>query len=562
VKIGTRITLTTVTLVLLTLGLYGWVSLRTRKLELTTDLERQMELVGASVRVAFDAALKDGLFEDTRKLVARYQDAEPNIRFTYLDVAHARLNMQPPAFVVVARAAVVKDGKLPQGAVASPAGTPPSPDDEYLYLPAPFDPTRAQRLQRMTIDKAPVGEHIDAAGAPMYALMEPVRDEQDRVVGAIELKRSEDELTRALSQSRSTVGWALIGLSALLAALIWLSTRATISNPLKRLLEAIDDVTHGDLGRVILSERDDEVGALADRFNDMTGSLREAREEVLHGVDAKLALEARLRHSEKLATIGQLAAGIAHEVGTPLNVIGGRARQLEKKAVDPVDVAKNAGIIATQTQRITKIIQQLLDFARRPSSTRTQVDLHTVARDCLDFLEHQLATSRIDAKVNPFTVDGTRTEGSAAALLPPSTPVVQGDADQLQQVCLNLCINAIQAMPTGGALELTTRALVRRRPGLDAAEPGRYVVLEVADTGVGIPAEDRERIFEPFYSTKQPDENNGKTGGTGLGLAVSVGIVKDHDGWIEIDNRGGGGTIFRVFLPATEAAELRTSAAV
>jgi len=330
--------------------------------------------------------------------------------------------------------------------------------------------------------------------------------------------------------------------------LVWLSATSGIASPIKRLVEAIDDVTQGDLGRVILQERDDEVGALAERFNEMTGSLREAREQILAGVDAKLALEARLRHSEKLATIGQLAAGIAHEVGTPLNVIGGRARQLEKKAVDPAEVAKNAGIIATQTQRITKIIQQLLDFARRPTSARKSVDLHAVAKDCLDFLEHQLATSRVEAKLRPFTIDSTRTDGSAVALLPPEHPVVVGDADQLQQVCLNLCVNAIQAMPSGGALDLATRALIRRRPGLDAADPGRYIVLEVSDTGVGIPVEDRDRIFEPFYTTK-PAEGDGR-GGTGLGLAVSVGIVKDQDGWIEIDNRAEGGTVFRVFQPS------------
>ncbi|HEY2745583.1 MAG TPA: ATP-binding protein [Polyangia bacterium] len=552
-KIGARITLTTVTLVLLTLGLYGWVSLRTRRAELTADLERQMELVGASVRVALEADEKAGRYADTDRLVARWQDAEPNIRFTYFDLRHARPGQQTPAFFVAARASVEKNGELPPGAVASAEG------DEYVYLPAPSEPTRAQRLQITTLNKAPFGDHIEVAGKAIYALMEPVRDDQDRVVAAIELARNEDDMARAMLESRRTVIWALVALSALLAALIWLSTRASISNPLKRLVEAIDDVTHGDLGRVILRERDDEVGDLADRFNDMTGSLREAREEILHGVDAKLALEARLRHSEKLATIGQLAAGIAHEVGTPLNVIGGRARQLEKKAVDPAEVAKNAGIIATQTQRITKIIQQLLDFARRPASTRTIVDLHSVAKDCLDFLEHQLNTSRVDAKLRPFTIDSTRTDGSAVALLPPESPVVQGDADQLQQVCLNLCVNAIQAMPSGGALELATRALIRRRPGLDAADPGRYVVLEVSDTGVGIPIADRERIFEPFYTTKQGDVEKG---GTGLGLAVSVGIVKDHDGWIEIDSRPEGGTVFRVFLPASERAELRASAAV
>jgi signal transduction histidine kinase len=556
-KIGTRITLTTVTLVLLTLGLYGWVSLRTRRAELSADLERQMELVGVSVRVALEASLKDGVVvQRAPALVARWQDAEPQIRFIIFDLGdwQNRPGMQTPAFVVATRTAVAKDGKLPDGALSPDARSP------YIYIPAPYDSTRVQRLQRMLINKTPIGEHIDVDGKTAYALMEPVRDQQDRVVAAMELVRDEDDMTRALADSRRAIVWALVLISILLAWLVYLATRAAISNPLQRLVEAIDDVTHGDLGRVILSERDDEVGALADRFNDMTHSLRDARKEVLDGVDAKLALEARLRHSEKLATIGQLAAGIAHEVGTPLNVIGGRARQLEKKAVDPAEVAKNAGIIATQTQRITKIIQQLLDFARRPASTRTQVDLSTVAKDCLDFLEHQLATSRIDAKLRAFTIDSTRTDNSAVALLPPDHPVVVGDADQLQQVCLNLCVNAIQAMPSGGALELATRALIRRRPGLDAADPGRYVVLEVSDTGIGIPVEDRDRIFEPFYTTK-PAEGDGK-GGTGLGLAVSVGIVKDHDGWMEIDNRPEGGTVFRVFLPASELAELRASAAV
>jgi signal transduction histidine kinase len=213
---------------------------------------------------------------------------------------------------------------------------------------------------------------------------------------------------------------------------------------------------------------------------------------------------------------------------------------MEKKSEDPDAVAKNAAIIAAQTQRITKIIQQLLDFARRKASERTQVDLQRVAEDCLEFLEHQLSTSGVRARLIDFAAG----EGA------PDRPLVHADADQLQQVCLNLCLNAIQAMPDGGRLELTTRSLVRRRPGLEAAEPIPVVVLEVADTGVGIPEEDRERIFEPFYSTKTGDDE----GGTGLGLSVSHGIVKDHDGWIEIDARPGGGTVFRVFVPASEPA--------
>jgi signal transduction histidine kinase len=562
-KIGTRITLTTVTLVLVTLGLYGWVTLRNRRIELTADLERQTAMVGTAVRISLVATLQHGLYEDQSRLVAHWQEAEPSIGLTYFDLERPRLGEPAPAFVVADRSTVLaRFGKIPEGPEGAQAGDPERP---YFYMPAEPDPTRASRLQRMAIQKLPVGEHILQGDKPIYALIEPITDKQDRVIAAIELKRDEADIARALNISIRNVVWAVAGLGLLLMWMVWLSTRQWISAPLNRLIEAINDVTKGDLGRVILRERDDEVGDLAERFNEMTGSLREAREEILANVDAKLALEARLRHSEKLATIGQLAAGIAHEVGTPLNVIGGRARQMEKKALgpagesgergeklDPAEVAKNASIIAAQTQRITKIIQQLLDFARRPAASRTTVNLHGVAHDCLDFLEHQLANSRVEAKVLPFAIDTTRTEGSAVALLPPATPVVRGDADQLQQVCLNLCVNAIQAMPQGGTLELSTRALVRRRPGLDVAEPGRFVVLEVADTGVGIPEEDRERIFEPFYSTKSPSSDGKNVFATGLGLAVSVGIVKDHDGWMEIDSRPGPGTLFRVFLPAAE----------
>ena len=525
-KIGTRLTITTVTLVMITLGLYGFLSVRARRAELAADLERQTALVGNAVQVAFEAALQEGLFEDVSSLISRWQAKEPDIGLAYVDVAHRQPGHPPPAFAVDAN---------------------PSPDGgtEEMgssFVPPPADPTRAERLTRISIDGQSAGQHIVRAGRPTYALTVPVRDTEHRIVGAIEITRDEEDAERMLAASLRTAFYAVGGLGLMLALLVFLSARGTITGPLKRLVEAIDDVTQGDLGRVILRERDDEVGDLAERFNVMTGSLREAREQILAGVDAKLALEQRLRHSEKLATIGQLAAGIAHEVGTPLNVIGGRARTMEKKADDPEAVAKNAAIIAAQTQRITKIIQQLLDFARRPASVRTLVNLGTVAKDCLDFLEHQLATSRVAAQLGSFV------SGASA----PTKPLVIGDADQLQQVCLNLCLNAIQAMPDGGSLELTTRALVRRRPGLETATPGPFVVLEVADTGAGIPEEDRERIFEPFYSTKIPSRDGKDQGGTGLGLSVSVGIVKDHDGWIEIDSRSGGGTVFRVFLPATD----------
>jgi signal transduction histidine kinase len=312
--------------------------------------------------------------------------------------------------------------------------------------------------------------------------------------------------------------------------------RTVVTLPLRRLLEGIDAVGKGDLSRVILADRDDEIGTQAGRFNAMTGSLREAREDGERGVQARLSLETRLRQSEKLATIGQMAAEIAHEVGTPLNVIGGRARALGKnragKASDPTEVARNAGIISGEVERITKIIRQVLDFSRQRGPTITSVHLGSVVAEALEFLREILERQEIKTDVHVL----------------PSPPEVPGDPDQIQQVCLNLLMNAIHAMPSGGTLRVTAEKVTRRREGLDLAAPAPYAMLEIVDSGTGIAAADRAKIFEPFFTTK--DEGQG----TGLGLAVSHGIVKDHDGWIEVDSPPEGGAVFRVFLPCSAAA--------
>ena len=212
---------------------------------------------------------------------------------------------------------------------------------------------------------------------------------------------------------------------------------------------------------MILADRDDEIGTLAGRFNAMTGSLREAREDGERGVQARLSLETRLRQSEKLATIGQMAAEIAHEVGTPLNVIGGRARALGKnragKSGDPVEVARNAGIISGEVERITKIIRQVLDFSRQRGPTITSVHLGSVVAEALEFLREILERQAIKTDVRVL----------------PSPPEVPGDPDQIQQVCLNLLMNAIHAMPSGGHAAHHRReghaAQGRARPGVARA---------------------------------------------------------------------------------------------
>ena len=205
---------------------------------------------------------------------------------------------------------------------------------------------------------------------------------------------------------------------------------------------------------------------------------------------------------------------------------------------------KNSQIIADQAERITKIIQRMLDLSRARVPEKSEQDIQRIIKDALAFLEYQVERSGVKV-VSAASVCPADTkvidEGPGVEL-----PRVHGDADGLQQVFINLIMNALQAMPGGGTLTVRARAETRRKEGLEVAAPQDFVVVEVADTGPGIPEEQQSRIFEPFYSTKRKGE------GTGLGLTVVHGIVKDHDGWIEVQSAQPHGTLFRVYLPTEE----------
>jgi signal transduction histidine kinase len=363
-----------------------------------------------------------------------------------------------------------------------------------------------------------------------YAL--PIRSPEFRVTGMIEVSRSIAYLKDAWHEDVIAILPVYGSVLGLMILAIIVFARRLVTRPIDKLIAGIDDVAQGDLSRVLLSEREDEIGALASRFNEMTHSLRESKAETKRQNEAKMQLEEQLSQTEKLATIGQLAAEIAHEVGTPLNVIAGRARSLGKKASDPEAVSKNATIIAEQATRITRIIQRLLDFARRKVGTieRERVNLNEVTLTTMDFLDSKFKAAKVKTSLD-------RQEG-----LPP----VKGLPDQLQQVLINLLLNAVEAMDDGGRVAVETATETRKRPGLELAPAQPYVRVSIRDSGPGIPEEHRDKIFEPFYTSKDGE------GGTGLGLAVSHGIIKEHDGWIEIDEAPGGGSIFSVWLPVVD----------
>jgi signal transduction histidine kinase len=225
-------------------------------------------------------------------------------------------------------------------------------------------------------------------------------------------------------------------------------------------------------------------------------------------------LEDQLRKTERLAELGTLASGMAHEIGTPMNVILGRAELLMRKTSDE-PTRRGLGTIVAQVERITKIMNQLLSFARKRPAERQCVNLEAVMIDVLDVLQERLSTQHIHI-INTVT---------------PHLPKVLADPDHMNQVFLNLILNACQAMSDGGTLSLTLH------PTEDAVE------LTVQDTGSGIPQEQISKIFDPFFSTKAVGE------GTGLGLTVVHGILQEHQGAIRVTSVPGQGTTLIVSLP-------------
>jgi two-component system NtrC family sensor kinase len=239
---------------------------------------------------------------------------------------------------------------------------------------------------------------------------------------------------------------------------------------------------------------------------------------ILNDISSRLHLEEQLQHTEKMASIGLLAAGVAHEVNTPLAGISSYTQILRQQTDDEDPRAALLDKIEKQSFRAARIIQNLLNFARSGRGEAEEIDLDKLLGDVLSLVEHQLSSSNIKVRRE----------------LCGDLPYVRADENRLQQVFFNLVLNARDAMPRGGWLSVRTRV-----------EEGT-VIAEIADTGEGIQREHIKRIYDPFFTTK------GIGRGTGLGLSISYGILQEHGGAISVDSAPGQGTTFRVMLPALQ----------
>lgn len=365
-----------------------------------------------------------------------------------------------------------------------------------------------------------------------------VNFKKEALVGVFE---SMDDLVAAKKNIKLTT-IVVVLLMFLIIVPIYIFTVSYTIGPIRKLSQASKAVAEGRLDQYVPVKTGDEVGELSASFNRMVYDLKRYREDIERWnqtLEQRVAMrtrelaeaQAQLIQSSKLAAVGELAAGVAHELNNPLAGIYAflqvfaqtlRSRGLKELTEEEArGFQENLVHVEREIRRCKSIIGSLLTFARVSEKEYGFVDLNKIIQDTLSFMRSNLEKSNVK-------VDTRFEEG----LLP-----VSGDSNELQQVFLNIIVNARKAMPDGGVLIIIT----------STKKDEHSVCVSISDTGIGIEHEMLDKIFDPFFTTSKPGE------GTGLGLSISYGIVKDHNGEILVDSRPGEGTTFTIVLPAAEA---------
>ncbi|MDP3275883.1 MAG: HAMP domain-containing sensor histidine kinase [Deltaproteobacteria bacterium] len=310
----------------------------------------------------------------------------------------------------------------------------------------------------------------------------------------------------------------------------WVVVRQVLRRPLQRLAAQARRIGEGELDARSAVSDSDELRLLSAEMNLMAEQISRARRSIDESILERAAMQETLRHGDRLRTVGQLAASLAHELGTPLNTMLGHAKLIERrKTID--DASKSsAQTIVEQIGRMTELIRDLLDFGRKQSRQRVPHDVSVVLKKIVHLMD-------------PIA----RKSGASFVFEGASQAWVLADEAQLLQVFSNLAMNAIQAMPQGGPIRLSVSVSDLQPPNDVRAEPKPMVCVAVIDQGIGIAEQDQSQIFEPFFTSKNAGE------GTGLGLSVAHSIVLEHGGWIACESVVDEGTRMRVYLPCVPA---------
>jgi signal transduction histidine kinase len=483
---GLRLRLILVLMVPLTLviGVYGYLRVEQEAEALLEDNRRALGFTAKALQIAVENALRDRQLSDASRLlseIVQYQDEIDRIRIF-------DRTLKP---LVVSNRLTIGD-----------------------HVPR-------EALERALERGVSEGIYSTRGTTPVLYYLVPIRGRGETPQAVMELVQLATAVEARVAAAQGDV-WTRLGLLVVsIAALTGVILQRQVLRPVARLMDGIRRLGAGESGARLPVERRDELGRLASAFNDMAAKLQSAQAELVAEGERTLELEAELRRVETLAVAGKLATGFAHEVGTPLNIISGRAEYLLGRLPDDDPARKDLIGIVDQIDRISGIIASLLDTLRPQKPALAPVQLSDVFDRLVPLVAH--AARRRDVALD--------VEARA------DLPALMADANQLQQVLINLLVNAIEASPPGARVEVTAAAEVR--DGRDG------ITIRVSDSGPGVAPELRAAVFQPFFTTKPRGQ------GTGLGLAICRDIVREHGGTIEVADRSEGAT-FVVWLPAAE----------
>jgi two-component system NtrC family sensor kinase len=365
-----------------------------------------------------------------------------------------------------------------------------------------------------------------------------VHTKAQSVLGVLDIVYNLDEIDRTMRRNTITIVGFSLGFVIIASLFVSFFVHRLVYVPLRDLETGAKRLSSGNLEQPIPVRSEDEFGQLAASFNAMTAALRNSQLELREwgrNLEQKVAkrtqelrvAEAEAARGEKLASVGLLAAGIAHELNNPLTGILTFSHLLREKMPDGSPEAEDLDLVIRETKRCAAIIRRLLDFAREKAPEKKFSDLNQIIEDTVRIIERPAHLRDIE-----ITLDLDR-----------GLPPAWADADLIKQVIMNVLVNAQHAIEEKGTITVRSRLFPEAKSPEPGAEAVPMVELSIIDTGCGIPEKNLRRIFDPFFTSKEVGK------GTGLGLSVSHGIVQAHGGTIEVESRVGEGSTFRIYLP-------------
>jgi two-component system NtrC family sensor kinase len=361
---------------------------------------------------------------------------------------------------------------------------------------------------------------------------------EQSVLGVLDIVSPLQEIDQTIRSNTLTIIGLSLGFVILAAILVSVLVQRVVYRPLSDLKDGAARLAEGDLEQKIPVRSDDELGQLADSFNTMTRALKKSRAELQewgrtleHKVEQATRelhkAQAEAARSEKLASVGLLAAGIAHELNNPLTGVLTFSHLVRKQLPDDSPEAVDLDLVIQETKRCAAIIRRLLDFAREKTPEKNYSDINKMIEETTQLIGQSAQVAGIDIVMD----------------LDEKLSAVWIDEDLVKQVIMNMLVNAQHAIGDDGTITVRTRETHKLRAGDADSGPVSMVEITVADTGCGISEEILQKIFDPFFTTK------GVGKGTGLGLSVSHGTIEAHGGLIEVESKVGIGTVFRIYLP-------------